>query len=187
MNFAILSQLEGVKEVSRPWLMQVAETLEYQLSVHHASMWNSGPVRVRAFDDWREIPEDHWPVLIVDKVASPEGVFGVHGVTASGRPYGSIEWRGSLDLLSATLSHELLEMKSNPYCNTWMQMPSGEMQALEVCDRVSEDYYVLAGITVSNFLGPNAFRDGPGPYDWLRLLTRYDEVRPGGYAIRGEK
>jgi hypothetical protein len=52
------------------------------------------------------------------------------------------------------------------------------------CDRVQADSYEIEGVSVSNFLGPRAFREGTGPYDHMRLLRSPWEIRPGGYCIR---
>lgn len=52
------------------------------------------------------------------------------------------------------------------------------------CDRTQGDHYDVLGVTMSNFLGPRAFREGIGPYDYMQVLKSPWELRPGGYVIR---
>jgi hypothetical protein len=73
----------------------------------------------------------------------------------------------------------------DPYVNWWADTNMvGEQECLELCDRVQADSYEIEGVSVSNFLGPRAFRKGDGPYDLMRLLTDPWEIRSGGYCIR---
>jgi len=178
---------------SDPVLERIASVIEEQLALHYAAFWQSSgvpfvfakPDKVRATDS---------PLVVFDD-ADQAGALGYHDVTPDGLPYGKIflgpilENGGTIlegsTSLSATISHEALELVGDPYANAWHDMPDGRTEECrELCDRVENDSYVMDGVSVSNFLGPRAFRAGPGPYDWMRLLRDPWEIRPGGYVIR---
>ena len=187
-------------EVTLPVLQRIADALDTQQNAHYAPFWQSGGVAVRAYASLKDMPADASPILIEDE-PDRRGTLAWHSSTDDGKAFGRCFWGvikgaggtlldGALSL-SVTLSHEVLEAVHNPYVNFWADMPGGLQEAIELCDRVQADSYVIDGVSVSNFLGPRAFRDGPGPYDWMRLLDSAWALRPGGYCIRrrggGEK
>lgn len=194
--YLALTSMSQDPVVTRPILEKIAEALEYQAHAHYAPLWQSEGCGVRVFSSPEAIPEDDGssPLVVFDD-PDQAGVLGWHTVSPTGRPYGRAFWKvirdhgGSLYTgplsLSVTLSHEVLEMIGNPYVNFWADMPSGIQEAIELCDRVEMDSYLIGGdVAVSNFLGPRAFRNGAGPYDYMRLLGEPWDIRPGGYAIR---
>jgi hypothetical protein len=81
------------------------------------------------------------------------------------------------------ISHEVLEILGDPYITWWADGNDGRQYALEVCDPVEGDAYVIDGVSVSNFVGPRYFSAGPGPYDWMRKLSAPFSMSPGGYLI----
>ena len=174
-------------------LQRIANALDIQQNAHYAPFWQSSGVPVRAYASLGDVPADASLIVIQDE-PDRDGVLAWHSSTDDGLPFGRAFWnpiRGNGGTvtdgpmsLSTTLSHEVLEAVGNPYVNFWADMPGGLQEAVELCDRVESDAYVIEGVSVSNFLGPRAFRDGPGPYDWMRLLTSAWELRPGGYCIR---
>ena len=197
-------------EVTPDLLAKIRGALEVQLYAHYGPFWQQDGVPVIVRATMADLEPGDAPLVVFDDPDQP-GVLGYHGATLQGEPFGkafmSVIRRGGGDLvgnarsLSVTLSHEALEMAGDPYASWWADVsPSTgqardtwEEEALEVCDRVEADAYIIAnpdavgaeaGVAVSNFLGPRAFRDGPGPYDWMRLLESPWEIRPGGYAIR---
>jgi len=179
--------------INAAWLAKVASVLEDQTFQHFAPFWQSQGVRVTPAPNAQGLPADTVPMVILDD-ADQADALGYHSITPEGHVYGRafvkpiLSNGGTLhtgaNSLSCTLSHEVLETIGDPYANFWADMPSGLEDAIELCDRVEADSYEIDHIAVSNFLGPRAFRDGPGPYDWLRLMTSPWEIRPGGYAIR---
>lgn len=194
--YVALASVSTDPDVSRPLLEKIAESIEYQLHAHYARMWQSSGVDVRVFSLASEIPHDGqaYPLVVFDE-PDQAGALGYHSVDPQGRGYGKAFWEplrensGTLHTgpfsLSVTLSHEALEMVGDPYTNFWAETASGELEAIELCDRVEADSYVIGGdVAVSNFLGPRAFRDGDGPFDHLGLLVSPWEIREGGYAIR---
>lgn len=194
MYIALASYSED-STINRPLLDEIAHALEFQLMAHYAPMWQSDGVQVRAFTDPMNlgVGSDACPLLVFDDAEQADS-FGYHSVDPLGRAYGRAFWPlirgkgGTLKdgamSLSATLSHEALEMVANPYVNFWADLPDGTQEAVELCDRVQADSYRVGGVSVSDFLGPRAFRPGPGPYNWLQSLKSPFEIRSGGYAIR---
>jgi hypothetical protein len=94
--------------------------------------------------------------------------------------------------LSSILSHEVLEARADPRLHACVELDDGTIWDREICDRVEADsYFMLVGdakIELSNFNTPACFEPPPNledvAFDWLRLSTRPNEVRPGGYAQR---
>lgn len=89
---------------------------------------------------------------------------------------------GSL-CVSATLSHEMLELFVDPYADFWSDYPNGDAVALECCDPVEDESYTIGGMSMSNFVGPRWFRQGSGPYDWTQSLSKPFQYTKGGYII----
>ena len=200
--------------VTKNVLNLIATAIETQLFSHYAILWQSAGVHVVVYDRIQDVPPETNPMIVFDNPDQPDAL-GYHDVTPAGHAYGKVFLRPILDnggtltngatSLSVTISHEALEMVGDPYANFWADMPTGEEDALELCDRCEQDQYDIGVsnvtgmatanvpdtmVSVSNFLGPRAFRNGDGPYDWLgsqgdsRGLKTPWEVRPGGYAIR---
>lgn len=183
-------------EITRVLLEQIADALEHQLTVHVASLWQTAPCRVVVASSPESIPNEAGicPLVVYDN-PDQAGVLGWHTYdAATGRMPGTafldpiLENGGTLlkgaSSLSATLSHEACEAFCNPYVNDYAFVDESTLEPKEVSDRVEGDVYEIGGVTVSNFLGPRAFRDGPGPYDRMGLLKSPWEVRPGGYCER---
>lgn len=181
-------------------LAEIAHALGRQLVEHYAGVWQRAGVPVECAASDTQAPAESVLMVVFDAASDP-GILGYHDVSPTGKPYGKCFWgpiKGSGgtvktgdNSLSVTLSHECLELMADPYANWWVDMPDGVTEeALELCDRVEGDSYEIDGVSVSNFLGPRAFRNGVGPYDFLgmqgdpRGLTYPFEVRSNGYVIR---
>ncbi len=179
----------------KPVLRRIAEALEVQLYQHYAPFWQSSGMNVRVVEPNDAIlrTQECSPLIVYDQADEP-GAMGYHSLAGEAQSFGKAFWNvikgagGTLlegaNSLSCTLSHEVLEMVGNPYVNFWSDVDDETQEAVELGDRVQADSYEIDGVSVSNFLGPRAFRDGPGPYDWMRLLESPFEIRPGGYVIR---
>lgn len=193
--YIALASYSADKDINRPLLDEIAHALEFQLMAHYAPMWQSDGVQVRAYTDPVNLGDfgDACPLVVFDD-ADQADALGYHSVDPYGRAFGKAFWSviqgaggtlkdGALSL-SVTLSHEVLEMVGNPYVNFWADLPDGGQEAVELCDRVQGDSYRVGGVSVSDFLGPRAFRLGAGPFNWLNTLKSPFEIRPNGYAIR---
>lgn len=181
--------------ITLPLLHRIAEALQIQVYRDFGPFWQVAGMPMQVFKSIGDIPaDDQAAPLIVFDTPDQSGALGWHSVDPHGRAYGRVFWEiirdngGTLietaNSMSVTLSHEALEMIGDPYVTWWADMPDGGQECLEVCDRVEADAYPIDGVMVSNFVGPRAFRNGDGPYDFMRLLTSPWQIRPGGYAIR---
>lgn len=184
-------------DVTMPLLHQIAEALEFQLYQHVAPFWQCSGMRVLAISSIESLPDraGSSPLVIYDD-PDQANALGWHSYNPSeGRVHGTtfvnpvLENGGTLTkgprALSVTLSHEAIEAVIDPYVNLFSFMGDLEtIEPLEACDRVQGDSYEIGGIAVSNFLGPRAFRDGPGPYDWMGRLSGPWDIAPGGYCQR---
>ena len=176
-------------------LEQMRDAIVRQLTEHYAPFWTaSAPSSVTVAMNESEVSPDAAVVAVADSDGGA-GIYGYHWVTAEGKPMGVIfadtilNNGGTLmtgdNSISQTLSHEILEMMGDPFVSFWSDMGDGETEeAMELCDRIEAQSYSIDGVAVSNFLGPCAFRNGLGPYDWLGLLNSPWEIAPGGYVIR---
>lgn len=194
MKVAIVSSSKD-PAITTPVLQRIAAACEDQLAFDYAPLWQAEPATVRVYSSVDMLPNDGqtMSLLVVDEL--DDEALGWHSVQSSGRPFGKIFW-GELkrygatllagaSSLSCTISHEIIEAVTNPYVDLWVDITyGGTQEAYEACDRVEGDAYDREGVFVSNFLGPRAFRDGDGPYDFMGLLSHPWELRPGGYAIR---
>lgn len=196
MKIYLLNQSTVLPALDDSTLSQIAGVLQRQLYEHYAPFWQSEGVPVLLAPDLASVPPDLASVpLVLLNDPDQADVLGYHATGPDGRPYARafvgplLAHGGTLTTgpfsLSVTLSHECLELVGDPYVLWWADEPNGVAEeAIELCDRVEADCYAIEGIDVSNFLGPRAFGGGSeGPYDWMRLLARPEEVRPGGYRI----
>lgn len=181
--------------VTRPLLERIAGALEFQQFAHVAPFWQTAGISVKVVDAIADMPQEGGSPLIIYDDPDQAGILGWHTYhRGTGLIHGTafvnpILDHGGLFLdgpnsLSATLSHEAIEAACDPYVNLYAFKDETTMEPIEPCDRVQGDSYDIDGVSVSNFLGPRAFRDGPGPYDWMRLMNDPWEVRPGGYCER---
>jgi hypothetical protein len=139
------------------------------------------------------------PIYIVDDVPdAPAGALAWHSMDDRGRPYSIIPMKTVLDAgedPAPTISHELLEMLADPYCNgvRLTNYPPYSRQrayvAFENCDPVENNSYKINGVSVSNFVFPNWWIVGSrGPWDFLKMLSGPLQMTRGGYlqySIRG--
>lgn len=168
-------------------LHRIAAALQRQDREHIATAWllSEATVSVVAPD---AVKETDW---VMGMFADPDqpGALGYHSRTPTGRPLAKIFPR--LDKqdgakLSVTLSHELAEMRVDPYLTRAVQDAAGKFWALEAADAVEQDEYDIDGVSVSDFVFPEYFEPpdtlAPGTkLDQMGLIKSPFEVRPGGY------
>lgn len=136
-----------------------------------------------------------WPAFIVRTLDDPaalayhndatEPAIYVGADVILGSDGGSI-FHGSNSLLAA-LSHEVLEVLEDAYCQFYSPWTDARMVALEVCDPVQADSYEVTDGTnrgsVSNFVLPPWFGSPGTKYDYLGTLSAPRTLAPGGYVV----
>ncbi len=185
-------------------LPAIAAALQRQANEDFAPAWNTSPIRVtcpvnvasdRQFKAALAPTDPSWPCFFIKTLDDPQAL--AYHTTLQGKPVlyvgrdavmangGSIS-TGSVSISSAA-SHELLETLADPYADFWasqVNLPDSPlMVALEVCDPVEGDSYDIDSIAVSNFITPEWFRAGVGPYDHLSKLATPNAMSPGGYLV----
>lgn len=170
-------------------LARAASALQRQVLEHFFPCWGVSAT-VRAAATSGPSHDGDW-VLELRRTPTVAGALGVHQVTATGMPLmfdfplldaqDGVPW-------TVTASHEILETLADPWLRRGAQDDDGAWWAIEVCDAVEADTYVIDGVVVSNFCLP-AWGEPPSTrsdvrYDHLGLCRRPWEVREGGYAQR---
>jgi hypothetical protein len=154
-------------------LQQYANALQQQVDNDLAPAWN---VRadISVLARGAAIPEDTFPLNIVDSLAGPAGVHADDQGLVSARAV-------SDDQLSITLSHELLEMLVDPTGTRKIQAADLDPYStgqqvyylVEVCDPVVVYSYDVDGVPVSDFVLPSFYEPNAiGPVDFAGFLSR---------------
>jgi hypothetical protein len=114
-------------------------------------------------------------VLYLVDEGTLEGALGYHSLNASGVPFGFV-FTENVDEWTVTLSHEALELITDPTANILVPGPDPRdpentdkvvLHAYESCDAVERTSYFIDGIRLSNFVTPAYFSigDEPGTYN----------------------
>lgn len=191
MNLYLVST-SADPQITADVLGKIAAALEVQLMRDYAGFSQSAGATVAVAPTLADVPKGGSAIVIADQPAEADEL-GDHETDDEGRPVGRIFWAPIRDnggtlmtgplCLSATISHEALEMLGDPYINGWFDGPDAEYAA-ELCDPVESDAYDIDGVSVSNFVGPRYFSDGAGPYDFLGKLSAPWTMTSGGYLIQ---
>lgn len=196
----LIALLNHSVQISDADASTMARCIDSQLYYHAAREWGISPWRISYYNAVSTPPVGSYPLVLFDRpdVAS---ALGYHDVDPQGQPYGKVFIQPILDAgggildgigasVSATVSHEAIEMMGDAYANEWTDMLDGREVARELCDPVEADSYILrlsiSGLKaqVSSYVTPAWFSEaGPGPYDHLGHLTAPFTMSPGGYLI----
>ena len=178
---ALIDQTNG-GAVPPGTLQQYADALQQQVDNDLAPAWD---VRadISVLAPGAAIPEDTFPLNIVDSLAGPAGVHADDQGQVSAEAVND-------DQVSITLSHELLEMLVDPAGDRVIQAAdldpySGGQQVkylVEVCDPVAAYSYEIDGVAVSDFVLPSFYDPtATGKVDFAGFLARPLTVPLGGY------
>lgn len=117
-------------------------------------------------------PAGAWVCTIADSgTGESPATLGIHMVGSDGTPQCTvnaakiIQAQGSI---SATLSHEIMEMLVDPWLSTVTFLQAGSPNAAtvylhEICDPVAGYAYLIDGVTVADFVTPTFFVAGFPP------------------------
>ena len=169
---------------------RVVRALQKQVDEHFAPAWGLPAELI-----FNEQPLLAMKIMIKDRAADEDdGFLGYHFV--DGLPVtvifakDDISERGEF---SSTLSHELLEMISDPGVNLYSlgyyrdkaERRHKAFIPYEVCDPVEANTYKIDGVPVANFVLPEWFepehQDGVMQMDYLGVLDSPFKLAPGGY------
>jgi hypothetical protein len=170
-------------------LAAIAEALTTQIARDFAPLWGVAPITVRLSGPGEQL---HF----FDFAHS--GDFGFHQVEASGQAFAHVavgpslthgsDWLSGTDAVSASASHEVLEMLADPVANEYSFDGFGHLWAREVCDAVQERTYSIGAagesVPVSDFVLPSFFNPWASrPFDHLEKLNAAFTLDHGGYAM----
>jgi hypothetical protein len=192
MRFGLIN-MQTVAVPDGSTMARIANALQRQLYEHYAPWWETEGCDVILVPSLPEKPVDVAPIFLMGRDTDPD-VLGDHFVDMTGLPIGRVDvgtvldaggsWLDGADSISCVASHEVIEMRCDPYGNFMAFDGNGaELVAQEPSDPVQDLWYTIDGVTVSNFVGPRWFRAGVGPYDYLGQLTAPFTHTAGGYVI----
>jgi hypothetical protein len=184
-----ISIVNRSKSVSDANLKRSLAALQKQISLHFEPAWGWGAnlkFDAKRFD-MKLVVRDH----------AADDALGYH--IEGGKPVGyifakdDIEATGEFKEYTSTLSHELLEMIADPNVNLYAAGPyrvKGASRigfyALEVCDPVQENYYLIDGVRVQDFVLLEWFeqyhKKGAMKTDYMGVVDAPFKLAPGGYT-----
>jgi hypothetical protein len=158
-----------------------------------AAAWGS-----LAWDLVRELNRQRFRIVMRDYTSDQDGV-AAHW-RLGGHPTATVyvrdilrlengSWIKGTNSVSASISHEVVELLADPIACYYVDGPDDWMYALEVADPVQDDYYNIDEVAVSNFTFPDywnpwAKKTRLRKLDQMGKVTRPFEVRAGGYLVR---
>jgi hypothetical protein len=159
--------------VSDPQVKQMVDAIQVQVDRDWTPVWGI-PAQLVAVPRGQQPATSMWWQGIFDN-ADQAGALGYHDLTTAGLPIGKVFAKTTLDagdLVSVTLSHEVLEMLGDPDINLIVQK-GRRGYAYEVCDAVEDDSlgYDINGVRVSDFVYPQYFETF-----WKKGATKFDHL-----------
>ncbi len=160
--------------------------LRIYVNQHIVPVWGTPAKLVKSKDF---IP-GAWAVVFLDDADAP-GALAYHDLTPEGLPLSKVFVRTTIDdgeLVSVSVSHELVEMLVDPAINMMTTGPDPKtMYAYESADPVEALSFKVNGIEMSDFVYPSYFEGFHAPgsvnFDHLGQVTRPFEILAGGYQI----
>jgi hypothetical protein len=160
----------------------VVSAIQQQIDEQFAPIWNLG-----ADLNFVTTQRQNATVWIMD-TSTDVSVLGYHDISDFNIPVGFAFAKSSIDNQepwSVTLDHEILELIGDPWSGLTVEgqfIGNPAFFAYENCDPVEEDFYVLNGVTLSNFVFPSWFLNKTAVgYDWLGKLEAPFTLSSGGY------
>jgi hypothetical protein len=177
--------LNRTSEVPDEQVERIAHAIQLQVTEDFMIPWGIGAhIKFVPRED-TESWQDYWNVVVVDTSEEADAL-GYHDLTPQGLPKGTAAWKTTLldgDEPSGTVSHETLEMMSDPDINLQAMSEDGTIYAYENCDAVETQMYQKNGVWVSNFVYPAYFNPFTQAIklDHMESLTKPFEIAEGGY------
>lgn len=184
-------------------LLTDEQVIKMSMACHKQVFFDLAPVwatlhrPVKVLKPGKEVPRGDYVIELRD--FSEGGTLGYHtelegDVVAGVVGVGTILDAGKQVLIgdlsvSVILSHEVCEMVVNPSVSGWSDTGKGWLVATEVCDPVQNDYYLIDGVSVSNFCYPDFFSpvvSEDDKFDRMGILSAPFEIAPKGYVLNYE-
>ncbi len=171
--------INSTRSVSDATLQGVASAVATQVHNEYQARWGYDATFVYV-GKGQSVPKGAWPCYIDDRKGD------YHTVNSKTKlPTAYCHVVGvSTDYWTNTISHEVLEMRTDPFVNTTYTRPDGSTGYVEVCDacETNDQGYRISNILMSDFVFPSWFTaSGTSPFDQTRLITAPFQVLPGGY------
>ncbi|HJU83177.1 MAG TPA: hypothetical protein VJ600_03115 [Holophagaceae bacterium] len=170
--------INSTRSISDAQLQPVANAVATQVHNEYKSIWGNDATFVYVAKG-KTPPAGAWNVYVDDRKGD------YHTTTKSGVPVGYCHVSGvSVDYWTNTISHEVLELRTDPYVNNTYIRPDGSTGYVEVCDACEQNDqgYRINSILMSDFVYPSWFKaSGTSPFDQTRLITAPFQVLAGGY------
>lgn len=189
---------------------KIAIACNIQISRDYCPAWSRTAVPVTLYQSESAVPSDATIVYLLDN-SDVDGALGYHDELSNGKVYAKVfakttmkygcpavydAKKAKMITVSSVVSHEILEILGNQYCDLWADGPSiaeGNQYAYELCDPVEADVYTVAvgsypgtPVSVSNFVYPEYF-DTATPkgtqLDQMKTLTKPYTMSKNGYLI----
>jgi hypothetical protein len=195
-------------DVSTKYLLQAAAAVQKQITRDFTPFWGL-PATVDAFEDLESVPSDYHPVVVFGDAEELMGrldfaigreyteqliddferdrLSGLHLNAFTRQPFALV---AASDTWSVTLSHEVLEMITDPFGNRLVAAahPLHRRQRvkylLEVCDPCQTLWYPVNGVPVADFCTPRYFDPVEverSRYSFTGAVERPLHILEGGY------
>jgi hypothetical protein len=189
-NVAVLNRSSALTDAEAE---AIVDALQVQATRDFAPAWGiDARLRFVPKGDTRSWT-GRWNLLLLD-TSDEADALGYHDLTPEGLALGKVFCKTAAaggDSVSATASHELLEMLLDPYLNlTALDTERGYFVAYEASDAVEADDlgYEIDGVLVSDFVtpaffDPQAAHRPDAEFSYMRSVTRPFELAEGGYEM----
>jgi hypothetical protein len=182
-------------QVTDSQVQSMAVACSKQLAIHVAPAHRMLTVPVTFLARGTVLPTAARVITVMDTLDDPqalgyhtespgERIWGVVG-TAAAMKQGAKALTGPYSI-SSILSHEAIELFADARINLWADTGRGTQIAVELCDPVENDSYLIDGIAVSNFVGPAWFDHLAAKgdaFDYLGKLTKPFSMSKAGYWV----
>jgi hypothetical protein len=208
MLIAVLNQSTLVTNAQ---VQTMCAAIQIQFNIHCAPAWNQYPPTVTFYANAAQVPGYAWVCYVIDNDTQVAGALGFHEETSDkvvayimAEPVlsngGTVlvynPSNPSQYTVSATMSHELMEMFGDRFAGTFSYGPQNSsgsnLYCNELCDPVEDNSYAIAvdgyQVAVSNFVFPSFFNPQAtlklnAPFDYMNKLTAPFTMTAGGYMI----
>jgi len=187
-----LAVINASSLVTKEEVLAAIASVQVQVHRDFAPYWRV-EADIALLEDGERPPANAWWLVILDN-SDVGAALGYHDLTSQRLPIGKVfvqSARMAGQDWTVSMSHEVLEMLSDPYCYLTVTgpTPSGpDLYAYENCDacQAEQSEYKIGDRLVSNFCLPAWFNpwqaNTAGPFDFLNKINQPFGLLPGGYA-----